>query len=143
MSNETWLQRRIKSFAGRVGYESERLILSVNEQIQSKMEAGGTTRAELAKKLGVTKAYVSRTLNGTPNMTLRTLVSVASVLGCRVSVTLTDHAVATNERPKVCDFSEFLQQRQTRGTPDGATILQGFKPFVPPAPAPEKQNAAA
>lgn len=99
MADETWLQRKLDSFAGRVGYETERVILNVNEQIHALMETQGVTRAELAQQLAVTESYVSKMLNGTPNLTLQTLVSVANVLGCRVSITLTQRSTAAIERP--------------------------------------------
>jgi len=141
MSSETWLQKKIKSFSGRVGYETERVILNVNEQIHDNMRKRAVTRVDLASDLGVSKSYVSRTLNGTPNMTIRTLVSIANVLGCRITVTFTPQGARVAERPNVCELGEFLRQRQIRA--DGAAMFASYKPFVPPAPAPEKQNAAA
>jgi transcriptional regulator with XRE-family HTH domain len=86
MANKTWLQSRLENSAGRVGYEIERLLIAINEEVVAQMEAGRITRAELARRLDVDKSYVTRMLNGMPNMTLKTLVSVASALDCRVAV---------------------------------------------------------
>jgi len=147
MSNETWLQRKLKGFAGRVGYETERLSLSVTEQIEAELSASDLTRAELARTLKVSKGYVTRVLNGAPNMTLRTLVSVASAIGCRVSISFTKPgAIAAAERPNIRQFDSFLRKRLASGCVEGtspADMMAGFKPFVPPPPAPERQNAAA
>lgn len=85
-TNETWLQSKLRKVAGRVGYETERLMIGINEEIVAQMEAQGVTRTGLADRLKVDKARITRMLNGAPNMTLKTLVSVASALGCRVSV---------------------------------------------------------
>jgi transcriptional regulator with XRE-family HTH domain len=86
MSTETWLQKQLRSVAGQVTYETERLIIAINEEIVKQMVGQKVTRTELAERLGVDKAHVTRMLNGTPNMTLKTLASVASALGCRFSV---------------------------------------------------------
>jgi transcriptional regulator with XRE-family HTH domain len=146
MSNETWLQRKLKGFAGRTGYETERLSLSVTEQIEAELSASDLTRTELARTLDVSKGYVTRVLNGAPNMTLRTLVSVGAALGCRVSINFTKHeAIAAAERPNIREFDSFLRKRQASGIEgtSPAEMMAGFKPFVPPPPAPEKQHAAA
>ena len=143
MSAETWLQKKLKTVAGRVGYETERVVLGINEQIHDHMQRLGVTRVGLAEELGVSKSYVSRTLNGAPNMTIRTLVSIANALGCRIAVTFTRTNAHVAERPKVCELDEFVRQRQRRNLAEGSALLASFKPFVPPAPAPEKQNAAA
>jgi transcriptional regulator with XRE-family HTH domain len=144
MANETWLQRKIRSFAGRVGYETERLILNVNEQIQQNMEDRKVTRADLARELDVTKGYISRLLNNTPNMTLRTLVSIATAVGCRVSVTIAKQESVAVTRPNIRDFESYLLQRHVNvASDDGPALMTGYKRFVPPVPAPEKQNAAA
>jgi transcriptional regulator with XRE-family HTH domain len=86
MATDTWLQSKLRKSAGRVGYEIERLLIGINEEIVAQMENKGVTRTELARRLGVDKSYVTRMLNGMPNMTLKTLVSVASALDCRVSM---------------------------------------------------------
>ena len=45
------------------------------------MEKKGVSRAELAKRMGVTKSSVSQLLAGTTNMQLRTISDVFVVLG--------------------------------------------------------------
>lgn len=79
-------QGKFRGSAGRVTYEAERLVMRINEQIVERMEAQNVTRTELANRLNVNKAYVTRMLNGTPNMTLKTLASVGVALKCRFSV---------------------------------------------------------
>lgn len=66
----------------------ERLILDVTEQIVSNMQECGVTRSELARRLGVTKPYITNILNGNRNMTLRTLVRFADALDLSVKVVL-------------------------------------------------------
>jgi len=58
----------------------ETLILDVTEEISLKMEELGINRTELATRLGKSKPYVSQLLNGSRNMTLRSLADIGVAL---------------------------------------------------------------
>jgi transcriptional regulator with XRE-family HTH domain len=64
----------------------EELILEVTEALSEALAREGVTKAELARRLGKTKGFVSQILAGGRNLTLRTVADVADVLGCRVRV---------------------------------------------------------
>lgn len=55
----------------------EALILEVSEAIWTVLEKLEITKADLARALGTSKAYVTQLLDGRRNMTLRTLADVA------------------------------------------------------------------
>jgi len=59
----------------------ERLMLEVTEAIHAEMEELGVNRAQLAERLGKSKAYVSQLLSGSRNMTLRSLADISFALG--------------------------------------------------------------
>jgi transcriptional regulator with XRE-family HTH domain len=59
----------------------ELLIAEVTESIWQAMEQAGVNQTELAKRMGATKGHVSQVLNGSRNMTLRTLADICSALG--------------------------------------------------------------
>ena len=59
----------------------EKLILDVTESIFEALEKQGKNRADLAAAMGRSAAYVSQLLNGSRNMTLRTLADIAFSLG--------------------------------------------------------------
>jgi len=125
MSNETWLTKRLKNAAGRVSYETERLILGINEQFVRQLVSQEMTRTELADRLRVDKAFITRLLNGTPNVTLKTLVSVASALGCRLSVpTLTR---IEQQKQEVAPIVKFARPA-TQGLASSA--LDAFRPIL-------------
>lgn len=65
-------------------FEQERLILDATELLSRVMEIRGTRRAELAEKLGRSKAYVTQMLRGNQNLTLRTLADIFCVLEYRL-----------------------------------------------------------
>jgi transcriptional regulator with XRE-family HTH domain len=64
----------------------EALILDSTELISELMHEKGLTRAELAKLIGKTRAFVTQVLAGNRNMTLRTLADLAFALDARVNV---------------------------------------------------------
>lgn len=68
-------------------YESERLILDTVWELDSILRKKGISRAELARKLKKSRAYVSQLLSGPTNMTLRTVAEVFFELGYRVKIT--------------------------------------------------------
>ena len=62
-------------------YIVEGVLLAATERICELMDKHGISRAELARRLGKSRAYVTRMLNGQPNMTLKTLTQIAVALG--------------------------------------------------------------
>jgi transcriptional regulator with XRE-family HTH domain len=64
-------------------YWQEDLLLTVANRLSSEMAAQGITQAELARRLDVSPAYVSRLLRGHENLTLQTLARIAFELGRR------------------------------------------------------------
>ena len=61
--------------------EQESLILEAAEFLTVLMAKEGVTRAELARRLGRSKAYVTQVLRGSNNLTLRTLAELGTALG--------------------------------------------------------------
>lgn len=68
--------------------EQERLVLEAIEKVGEAMEEANVSKAELARRLGTSRANVTALLSGRRNMTLRTLADLASALGQRVAITL-------------------------------------------------------
>jgi transcriptional regulator with XRE-family HTH domain len=64
----------------------EALILDATELISELMEARGLSRAELAKRIGKARGFVTQVLSGSRNMTLRTFADLAYALDARVTV---------------------------------------------------------
>jgi len=83
-----WVRRRREELADDPEYVAEGLALRLMEQIVRRMDEEGLSPAELADKLGVSRAYVSKFLNAPPNLTLRSLAAVALALGARPQVSL-------------------------------------------------------
>ena len=62
-------------------FQRERLSQEVTELISRLMDEQGVSRAELASRLGKSRAYVTKLLSGDGNMTLRTISDIFTALG--------------------------------------------------------------
>jgi len=69
-------------------YWEEGAILDFTEALYGAMEEEGVTRAELARRLGTSQAYITRVLGGHANFTLKTMAKLALALGLQLEVGL-------------------------------------------------------
>lgn len=67
-------------------YEQEAAILEVTELIAKLMAEQGVSKAELAQRLGRSRAYVTQLLDGGRNMTIRTVSDVLFALDRRLQL---------------------------------------------------------
>jgi transcriptional regulator with XRE-family HTH domain len=86
MTNQAWIERQSATPEARREYEQERLVLWATEMICEAMEASGQSKADIARKLGFSRAHITSLLSGGRNMTLRTLADLGWALDQRVSV---------------------------------------------------------
>ena len=69
---------------GRLQIDEAKLELS--EQILELMENKGISEAELARRLGKSRAYVNKILQGSTNFTIESLVKIGIALGCELKL---------------------------------------------------------
>ena len=67
-------------------YAIEGLVTDAAELVARLMQEQGINKAELARRLGKSRAWVTQLLNGKANMTMRTLAELAYVLGAEVDL---------------------------------------------------------
>jgi transcriptional regulator with XRE-family HTH domain len=82
---EKWAQ---ESDENRKLFAQEGLILNVTEELWAAMDRRGKNQQQLAAAIGAGKSYVSQLLNGSRNMTLRTLSDLAEALDQHIEVRL-------------------------------------------------------
>ncbi len=66
----------------------EKVKIRVAEQIFRKMEEQNITKAMLAEKLGTSRAYITKVLDGSTNLTLESMVKISRALECELSFQL-------------------------------------------------------
>jgi transcriptional regulator with XRE-family HTH domain len=79
--NKTLVEKYVENIDNMRLFQQERSIYEVTEMLESLMEQQGINRAELAKRLGRTKGWVTQLLDGEANKTIRTVADVCAVLG--------------------------------------------------------------
>ncbi len=62
-------------------FQQERAIYEVTELLEDLMRDSGISRADLAKKLGKTRGWITQLLDGDANKTIRTVADAFAVLG--------------------------------------------------------------
>ncbi|HEV7683114.1 MAG TPA: helix-turn-helix transcriptional regulator [Pyrinomonadaceae bacterium] len=81
---------RLEEFATRIEqtetFDIEGAKFDVSEHIFSMMERQGVSKAKLARRMGKSRPYVTRMLQGNANFTLESLVKIARALECRLDI---------------------------------------------------------
>ena len=67
-------------------YLEERLILRVTNVISGCMEEQNVKKVDLAERVGCSKGYITQILDGTANLTLKTISNVLFELGSTLTV---------------------------------------------------------
>lgn len=75
-----------KEAAQTVDYWIDGPIVEFTEDVCRLMDEQGVSRAELARRLGTSRAYFTKLLGGDANFTLETMTKVAMALGAAVHV---------------------------------------------------------
>jgi transcriptional regulator with XRE-family HTH domain len=83
-----WLKEKIKKYENDTEFLSEQLIIDFSELVVMKMQEQKLKRVDLAERLNVSKSFITKILNGNPNMTVKTMVSIANALNCNLWVDL-------------------------------------------------------
>lgn len=65
------------------------LLVKINEAICARMKQKMINQKEFALKLGVSSAYISKILNGKPNLSIKSLVDIAFALDLNLNINLT------------------------------------------------------
>ncbi len=84
-------------------YHVEAAKLEISEQVYVAMEEKGISEAELSRRLGVSRAYVNKILQGSANLTIESLVKIGRALGCELIIEFKKKRInkpaKTNGRP--------------------------------------------
>ena len=88
-------RRFIQEAESSVDYWVDGPITEFAEDIWRLMEEQKVSRAELARRLGTSRAYVTKLLGGNANFTLETMTKVAMAFGCTVHVHVADQKATT------------------------------------------------
>jgi len=74
-------------------YFQEKLILETTEMVLDHMDKNGISKTELAERMGKGKSHITQLLNGSRNMTLRSLSDISCAIGFTPHVQLRDSLI--------------------------------------------------
>lgn len=83
-----------------VDYWAEGSIVEFTEALWARMEEEKVSRAELARRLGTSKAYITKVLGGNANFTLHSLSKLALAVGAHVRISLEPNEPIGRKRPR-------------------------------------------
>jgi plasmid maintenance system antidote protein VapI len=107
------LQRAEQSDA----FQIDRRKAEISERIYQAMKQQDVSNAELARRLGKSRAYVTKLLRGTTNFTLESLVRIGRALSCEVEFELLPkvrQAKAQVRKPVITRPRAVLVRKSTR-----------------------------
>ncbi|MBD0020545.1 helix-turn-helix domain-containing protein [Gordonia pseudamarae] len=111
----------------------ERLILEATETVYEALERSGTTKTNLASRLGVTKSEIGQRLSGRRNLTIRSFAAMLHELGLEAKIVtrpLTRHDEIPND-----DIT--ARRRQQVPVPDAVTYRTSPVRLVSTSTSPE------
>lgn len=111
--------------------EQESLILAATESLCELMDQRAVTKAELARRIGKSRGFVTQILSGNRNMTLRTLADLAFALGSKVDVTM-EAIESTGAQPEVV-FDPFEEDSVVQAAYE--SFVRNFEVSRPTDPA--------
>ena len=101
-------------------YQAEKLAVAFLAELNAFMQAHDVSNAELARRAGVSPAYITKVFRGPSNLSLETLTKLADAVGSKV------HLHLANNSADVRWFDVFKQQRplQRELDPGAANFMQ-------------------
>jgi predicted transcriptional regulator len=84
--NQEWASRQEMSDDSRRFHERERLSVWTMDALAGIMDDNEISRAELARKIGTSRPYITQLFSGSKNPTLATVADLAWALGYRACV---------------------------------------------------------
>lgn len=108
-----WFDDHLASARREPAYWSYLTSLEFIDAIVAEMDEQGVNGAELARRMGTSRAWVSRVLAGQCNLTMASMGKLAYALGMTVSTTLEPIAEAAADQ--ACDDTSAQHQSSVEG----------------------------
>jgi transcriptional regulator with XRE-family HTH domain len=108
-------------------YQAEKLAVAFLAELNAFMQAHDVSNAELARRAGVSPAYITKVFRGPSNLSLETLTKLAEAVGSKV------HLHLANNGADVRWFDVFQQQRTFKREiePGAAHFMQTMSQLKP------------
>lgn len=108
-------------------YQAEKLAVAFLAELNAFMRAHGVSNAELARRAGVSPAYITKVFRGPSNLSIESLTKLADAVGCKVHLHLASNGAAVRW------FDVFQQQQSVQRQIDPAAAQ--FESFMKNLPS--------
>jgi transcriptional regulator with XRE-family HTH domain len=114
-------ERSFKEAETHVDYWLATPVIEFTEDLDRLMKEKKVSRAELARRIGSSRAYITRLLGGGANFTLQTMVKLAMALDGAVHIHISDKRAITRwkDKPPRKERLAARKARKARQQPDG------------------------
>ena len=85
-----FLDELVSDYQNDAEFIAETMALRFAEEVARRIEARGVSRAQLARNMGVSRAYITRILDAPPNLTLQSIAKIALALHMKPELRLFD-----------------------------------------------------
>ncbi len=113
MKPKEWYKSRLEKFRADPEFIAEEKKIEFCEDMLKLMDKKGLSRSDLAARLGCSKAYITKLLNGRQNFTLKKLVEIALALDAELELRLeyregkrSESAVGSKQEPLAYESGE-------------------------------------
>lgn len=86
MGDEPLIEEKLDRFRNEPLFIAETILLEITEQIAALMKKEGLRNKDLAERLGVSRSYISRLMDGGSNLTVKSLAAISVALDARLTI---------------------------------------------------------
>jgi transcriptional regulator with XRE-family HTH domain len=106
-------------------YQAEKLAVAFLAELNAFMRTHGVSNAELARRAGVSPAYITKVFRGPSNLSIESLTKLADAVGCKVHLHLASNGAAVRW------FDVFRKQSLQREIDPAAGQFESFMKNLP------------
>lgn len=114
-------------------YQAEKLAVAFLAELHAFMQRNSVTNAELARRMEVSPAYITKLFRGSSNLSLETLAKLANATGCQVHLHLADNGMHVRWFDVLQPARTAAQQAPSTNA-QFAKVMQQLKPRLKSTP---------
>ena len=108
-------------------YQASAMAVQFLADVHARMQALGMTQAELARKLNVSPAYITKLFRGSANLSVETMTKFSAAVGCKI------HLHLANSVHQVRWFDVVAQRPAPKMDNSATNFMQAMKNLKPAA----------
>ncbi len=110
------LREKLSNARKTFDYRVEKVLFDLGEQVCAVMETSDLSRSELARRMEVSPAYITKLLSGNPNLTIKSLIKLSDALGQELHLEFRNKVevghVATTVGQPIASSSRYVAMQQ-------------------------------